>query len=270
MLIDWFTIGAQALNFLLLVWLLKHFLYRPILAAIEAREQAVAKELTGARDKLAEADRKQTDFQQKNDAFDAARAGLLQKATEEVAVARERLLDEARAAAEALGARRHEALLNDAASLHQTLLSRCREEVFAITRKTLTELATTSLEERMGEVFTRRLRELDSEARQTLGAALTTAAEPARVVSTFELPPEQRAAIQNACNETFSAAIRLRFETSPDLVSGVELSCNGLKLAWSISDYLLAMEKSVEELLLKGVQPKPRAKAAHKPARKQP
>ena len=48
MLIDWFTIGAQALNFLILVWLLKHFLYQPILNAIDEREKRIAKELADA------------------------------------------------------------------------------------------------------------------------------------------------------------------------------------------------------------------------------
>ena len=54
MLIDWFTIGAQALNFLILVWLMKRFLYKPILHAIDAREQRIARE-------LAEADKKKAD-----------------------------------------------------------------------------------------------------------------------------------------------------------------------------------------------------------------
>ena len=40
MLIDWFTVGAQVLNFLILVWLMKRFLYKPVLDAIDARETA--------------------------------------------------------------------------------------------------------------------------------------------------------------------------------------------------------------------------------------
>ena len=43
MLIDWFTVAAQALNFLILVWLMKRFLYKPILHAIDAREERIAK-----------------------------------------------------------------------------------------------------------------------------------------------------------------------------------------------------------------------------------
>ena len=48
MLIDWFTVAAQALNFLILVWLMKRFLYKPILNAIDAREKLIAKELADA------------------------------------------------------------------------------------------------------------------------------------------------------------------------------------------------------------------------------
>ena len=48
MLMDWFTIGAQALNFLILVWLMRRFLYKPILHAIDAREQRIAKEIADA------------------------------------------------------------------------------------------------------------------------------------------------------------------------------------------------------------------------------
>ena len=42
MLIDWFTVAAQAVNFLLLVWLLKRFLHKPVLAAIDEREKRIA------------------------------------------------------------------------------------------------------------------------------------------------------------------------------------------------------------------------------------
>jgi F-type H+-transporting ATPase subunit b len=70
MLIDWFTVGAQLLNFLVLAWLLKRFLYRPILDALDAREQRIAAELADADAKRAEADKARDEFQHKNEAFD--------------------------------------------------------------------------------------------------------------------------------------------------------------------------------------------------------
>ena len=249
MLIDWFTVGAQALNFLILVWLLKRFLYKPIIHAIDAREKRIATELADAGARKAEAQKERDEFQHKNDAFDQQRGTLLSKATEEAKAERQRLLDEARKAADALSAKRQETLRNDAHNLNQAISRRTQQEVFAIARKALKDLATTGLEERLGEVFTRRLREMNGPAKAGLGEALKTTSSPALVRSAFDMPPEQRATIQNALNETFSADIHLRFETVPDLVSGIELTTNGQKVAWSIADYLASLEKGVDELL---------------------
>jgi len=249
MLIDWFTVGAQLLNFLVLAWLLKRFLYRPILDALDAREQRIAAELADADAKRAEADKERDEFQHKNEAFEQQRAALLSKATDEAKVERVRLLDEARQAADALSTKRQETLRNEAHNLNQAISRRTQQEVFAIARKALSDLATTSLEERMGEVFMRRLRALDDQVKKGFVKSLNTGTGPALVRSAFDLPAEQRAAIQNALNETFSAEIQVKFETAPDLVSGIELSTNGQKVAWSIREYLASVEKGVDELL---------------------
>jgi len=233
MLIDWFTIGAQALNFLILVWLMKRYLYKPILDAIDAREKLVAAELADAAGKKAEAQKDHDDFQHKNQEFDAQRAALMSKATDEAKAERAKLLAEAQA-------------------LSKAISRRMQDSVFSITRKALTDLATVSLEERIGEVFTRRVHALNGKAKDCVATALRTSPDPALLRSAFDLPADQRAAIQNALNETFSAEVRLRFETAPDLVAGIELETNGQSVGWSIADYLASMEKSVGELLKSG------------------
>jgi F-type H+-transporting ATPase subunit b len=263
MLIDWFTVGAQALNFIILVWLLKRFLYKPILNAVDAREKRIAAELADADEKKTEAQRERDEFQRKSKEFDQQRAALLTKATDEAKVERQRLLDDARKAADALSAKRQEVLRSDAHNLNREIRRRTQQEVFAIARKALTDLAATSLEERMCEVFTRRLRTIDGKAKESLGEALKTASEPALLRSAFDLPAAQRAAIQKALNETFSADVHVRFETAPDLVSGVELSTNGLKIAWSIADYLSSLEKGVGELLKEQDNPEPKPATKH-------
>lgn len=128
------------------------------------------------------------------------------------------------------------------------------------------DLAGTSLEERLGEVFTRRLREMDARTKAGLAEALKTASDPALVRSAFDLPAEQRAAIQHALNESFSADIPVRFETAPDVISGIELIANGRKVAWSIADYLASLKKSIGKLLKE--QSKPAAKPEPKPETK--
>ena len=249
MLIDWFTVGAQALNFLILVWLMKRFLYRPILDAIDARERRIAAELADAAAKQAEAKQERDDFRQRTEAFDQQRAGLLGKARDEAKAERRRLLDEAKTAADALQAKRQQMLNNDVRELNQAISQRTRQEVFAIARKALGDLADTSLEERLGNVFAQRLRALDEATRAGLAEALRSAAGPATLRSAFDLPAPQRAAIQQALDETFPVKANLKFETAANLIGGIELTANGQKVAWSIDDYLASLEQGIRDIL---------------------
>jgi F-type H+-transporting ATPase subunit b len=271
MLIDWFTVGAQALNFIILVWLMKRFLYKPILNALDARETRIAAELADADAKKADAKAERDAFQHKNLEFDQQRAALLVKATQEAKAERHRLLGEARQAADVLSAKRQETLRSDAQHLGEAISRRTRQEVFAIARKALADLASTSLEERLAEVFIRRLRAMDGKAKAGLAEALKSAPDAALVRSAFGLPEAQRTTIQAALDATFSANIRVRFETAPDLVSGIELTANGQKVAWSIADYLVSMERGIDQLLKAeekpdgGVDVHPGSEAAPKP-----
>jgi F-type H+-transporting ATPase subunit b len=247
MLIDWFTVGAQGLNFIILVWLLKRFLYKPILKAIDAREKRIADELADAKSKQDEAAKERDDFQGKNKAFDEQRAALLAKANDEAKSEYTRLVGDARKEADGLKGKQEEALKESLAVLRKEITRRAGDEVLRIARKALADLATVSLEERMGEVFTRRLRELGGKAKQTLASAV--ASGPVVVQSAFEIPAEQRAAIQNALNETFSAAVRVRFEVGPEPVCGIELSANGEKVGWSVAEYLGSLERKLGALV---------------------
>ena len=83
--------------------------------------------------------------------------------------------------------------------------------------------------------------------------------------SAFDMPAEQHAAIQKALNETFSADIHVQFETAPELVSGIELSVEGLKVAWNIADYLATLEKSAGELLNGVAKPESKPDTKSKP-----
>lgn len=249
MLFDWFTIGAQALNFLILVWLMKRFLYRPVLNAIAVREKLIAEELADADAKKAEAQEERDEFQRKNEEFDQQRAGMMNSATDEAKSEAHRLMQEARKAADAMSAKRLATLRSDARDLNQTISLRAGQEVFAIARKALADLAGVTLEEQMSVVFIRRLGELSGEAKATLVKAIKSASEPAIVRSAFDLPEGQRTTLQDAINKIFPVELPIRFETAPDLINGIELTINGQKVAWSITYYLTALEKELDELL---------------------
>jgi len=263
--IDWFTVVAQAINFLILVWLLKRFLYKPILHAIDEREKGIATQLAEAEAKKAEAQQERDDFQHKHEAFDQECAALLKKATDEAIAERRRLLDLARKDADSLRAKRQDGLRNEQRNLSHEISRWTQKEVFAITRKTLADLAATSLEERMSEVFVGRLLGLTPAAKDQLAGALKTSPSTALVKSAFDLPPPQRNAIERAVKETFDANTQVKFQTVPELISGIELSASGQKVAWSIADYLATLEKSAGELLRVDAEPASKPDARSKP-----
>lgn len=249
MLIDWFTVVAQAINFLILVWLMKRFLYKPILHAIDQREKLIAKELADAAATKSDAQKERDEFQHKNEAFDQQRAALMSKAMDEVKVERQRLLDEARHAADDLSAKRKENLKNDARNLNQAISRRVQQEVFAISRKALTDLAGTTLEERMLDLFLSRLKGVKGEEKAQLTAAIKVTQNPVTVRTAFDLSAALSATTERAIKETFGLENQIRFETASELISGIELAMDGHKVAWSIADYLKSMGSGIAELL---------------------
>lgn len=249
MLIDWFTVIAQVINFLILVWLLKRFLYRPILNAIDAREKRIEATISDAHAKEIESQKQREEYQQKNELFDQQRSAHMNEVLEAAKAERTQLLDAARQESDDLRARLQQALRNEQLSLNEELSRRAREEVFAIARKALFDLAGTSLEQRMTEIFLDRLRELNDAQMAEVKSAFKTSSHPLLVRTAFELPAQQCAAIETVIGEILGKEKQIEFNIVPDLVSGIEISCNGRKIAWSIADYLGSLVKRVDDLL---------------------
>src|SRR5665648_685509 len=135
MLINWFTVIAQIFNFLILVFLLKHFLYKPILNAIDAREKIIEDKLAAAETDMKTAQKEQKEFKEKNQGFELQRAELFNKAEEEAKELRVGLLDAARKDAEDLQTRWEKARINNEQILNQAVRLRTEQEIFAIVRK---------------------------------------------------------------------------------------------------------------------------------------
>jgi F-type H+-transporting ATPase subunit b len=249
MLIDWFTVIAQLINFLVLVWLLKRFLYRPILNAIDAREKRIADELADADEKRAEAEQQREAFQQKNAEFDQHRTAKMSKVTKDAKAEKTRLLNEVREESDALRSKLELALKNEQLSLQDALSQRAREEVFAIARKALSDLAGASLEARMAVIFVQRLDALKDEEKASLQSAFAGSDQPLIVHTAFDLPEEQTTLIRAALKGILGDSVDIQFATEPAIVSGIEINANGQKIAWSIADYLATLTKRVNQVL---------------------
>ena len=249
MKIDWFTVIAQVLNFLLLVWLLKRFLYKPILNAIEAREKKVADQLSDAESKKMEASRELTEYQQKNAAFDQRKESMLSQAVTQSNEEKQRLLEQVRKQADDLRFQLQKAAKEQEGSLEKEIAEKAKQEVFAIARKALRDLATQDLEEQLVKRFIEKLNELSQTLKQQLNEMLQSDQKEILVKSAFDLTEKQKEEIKNELKKIHEGESLYQFETSPQLISGIELSVNGYKVSWSISEYLNSLEKNISDAL---------------------
>ena len=262
--IDWFTVAAQAINFLLLVWLMKRFLYKPVLRAIDAREKRIEEQLGDAKALKMEALKEKEEFQRKSGIFDRERTELMNAAAEKAKSEKIHLLEEARSSAEILRAKWREDLERDASRLEEDFQRRVREEVFSIVRKTLSDLAGEELESKIIDLFLRRLGKMDEEERKGLAPKTMAPDASVRLRTAFSLTEEQRNTIGQEVKKLFSLKKEPEFTVEKNLVAGMELSVSGQKISWTIDDYLLSLRESVEDLIKPGKKASPSPAGAEK------
>jgi F-type H+-transporting ATPase subunit b len=79
MSIDWITVAAQIANFLVLIWLLKRFLYRPILDGIDAREAEIKARMQEAAEAEALAKTTEASYRAQIEAMHAAQSDVSER-----------------------------------------------------------------------------------------------------------------------------------------------------------------------------------------------
>jgi F-type H+-transporting ATPase subunit b len=247
--ISWFTVVAQIINFFILVWLLRRYLYRPILKAIDEREKRIASQLNNADEKKAVAEREQDEFRRKNETFDQEKSELMTKAIAETKAEREKLFEKARNDANDLHAKLEKAWIGMDEDKKRELTQKTQQEVIAISRKVLNDLASVGLEEQSADIFIRRLKELKEEERKQFVKAFKADAKPVLIRSAFDLSERKQTEIRKAVSEITGPEAQFQFTTTPELITGIELIANGYKLAWNISAYLDSIQKTFSETM---------------------
>ena len=249
MQIDWFTFGAQIINFLILVGLLKRFLYGPIIEAMDAREARISSRLEEARTKREEAVAEKEKYQSLQEDLEQARQRELAEAEQEAQQRRQELLHEAREEVAHLEREWRTALERERESFLRELSERAVTETIAVARRALRDLADADLEAQAVEVFLKRLRTLDETERVALSEALHTNGGQAVVHSAFALSDGHRSEIRTQLAEQIGEASEVMFDADAEVGFGVELRIGERKVAWSLDSYLDALKARVRERL---------------------
>jgi len=242
-LIDWFTILAQIVNFLVLVALLKRFLWGKLTRAIDEREARVAGELAKAEQKNKEAQLLAEQLRVRASEQEQKREEMLVRAHKEADEERAKLVQDARDTALEAERRWREELDREQKAFFQELRARAAVEVLTVIRRALADLSCSELQQCAIDVFLEKLRGLDINTLRELGT------DGKQVRSAVEIPEAARKKIESVLLERLGTAPKLKYEEDPTMAWGIELRGDGRRIGWNPETYLDAMEENLKVAL---------------------
>ncbi len=253
MIVEPYTIVFQAINFLILVFLLRHFLYGPIIEAMDEREQIIVGREAEAAARTQEAEEEARSYQRRTDELSRQKDAILAEARASAEDAKHELLQEARLEVDATRHRWAQAFELEKETFVDELRRRIAQQSCFIARRCLADLADARLEELAWDVFVERMGALEEEERTKLAEALASEDPGITLRSSFDAPEEKVHAVKRTLQEILSdedVRLNLSVVADPALVCGVELETGGYRVAWSVDNYL----DGVEEQILKELE----------------
>jgi F-type H+-transporting ATPase subunit b len=248
MLIDWFTVVAQIVNFLILVALLRFFLYRRILDAIATRQAKIAAAFTEAETREREAQKTLQDHAAGLERMAAERPRRLEELEADMRQERSRMLAELRDEIEGTRDDWYRGILDDRDRLLDELEMRIAAGAEIVARAALDELADVELERLMIDALLRKLEAMEADQVGSLVATIEDS-ETVEVASSFPLPSESRSRIRDGMADRLGITARLDFRVDSSLGCGIELRADGRTVGWSLDSYLDRTRTALEDIL---------------------
>jgi F-type H+-transporting ATPase subunit b len=249
MQIDWLTVAAQIVNFLILVWLLKRFLYGRVVAAMERRESGIAESLAEAERRQAAANASAEDYERRCADLESQREEFLGEAREEADRLRKSLRDETAVEIDDLRRKWRGEVARERQAFLEDLRRETLRHVYAMARRALGDLADDDLEARMAVAFTRRLKALGDGARAALADAAAGDSAEAFMVSRFPVADEMRTRLDSAVADAVGWKVPVTYRHGDEHPCGLVLKIGGQAVSWTIESYVDDLEAEAEALI---------------------
>lgn len=248
MLINWFTVSAQIVNFIVLVILLKFFLYDKIIAGMDNRENEIKARFDAAENKEKEAQQVKEDTAREKAEFNSQKEEMLAHAKNQADKKKKILMDDAEQEIKSIKSDWLESLEKDRASFLDELRRLASRQVYALAGKIVRDLGDSDLNELISNQFLLKLNDLDEDKRQKLSSS---AAKDQNIIikSGAELSKELQENITRRLHEQTNTHCSIRYETDAGMMPGIELHCSGFEMLWRTQTYLEALEDETQKAL---------------------
>lgn len=245
MQIDWWTFVLQSVNFLVLVWLLWRFLYRPVKEIIEKRKALAEKAFAEAETKGQEAEAARRRFETDRAGLARERQTMLTKVHGELQAERETVLEQARQEAEQMVEDARKSIDEQ----RQAALVELREQAAELAAELAADLLRQAGVNASGDVFleqlSRQLAELEDDERERLRKDLAEEGARLTVVTSAPLTSEEKARWSDRLSASLDQAGKTDFISDPEILGGAELRFPHAVIRLTWADQL----RKAEELL---------------------
>jgi F-type H+-transporting ATPase subunit b len=242
--LNWSTFLLEILNFLVLLWILKRFLYRPVLDTLARRQAGIEQALQSAEATRAEALALQAQYENRLGEWGEEREAEHEKLRREMNEERQRLLA---ALAQELEREREKARVLDE-KLQADALRKYQESALAqgdrFVALMLSELAGQELETRLFELALRQIDSLPEERRDSIRLACEDAPEAAEAVTAYPLDGECRQRLTRKLGELVGMPVVCHFREDPGLLAGLRVTLGPWVFQANLQDELSSFTAS--------------------------
>jgi F-type H+-transporting ATPase subunit b len=270
MQINWFTFFAQIVNFLILVLLLRHFLYGPITKAMDEREAKLTALFVSAEEEKQHASQEIVLYRSKRSELDTDRTQILAEAETEAEEQRREMIHEGREEVESMMSRWYDEVEHERDAFLHEARERMGGMVIRTSNRVLEDVVDQPLEAQAVQQFVHQLGQLPPADRHALVESGGAFDQDVIIRSAFDLSYAQRQRLIETLSELIAAdtagngahpapqyaeEIGVRFEVAPELICGVELRVRDRRVSWSVRDYLDKLEEEMEASLMQTTEP---------------
>jgi F-type H+-transporting ATPase subunit b len=242
MTFDLTTFILEIINFLVLMWLLQRFLYKPVLRVIDERRSAVAKKVAEAQATSAEAQSLKEQYTSQLQDWEKEKAQLLESLRSELREQRKAGLEKLRLELEE-EKMKTEAILQ---SKHKSEALRFEKESLALAAKfagaVFSRLASPDLERHICKIFLDDLSKIDNDRLARISSEIQGAGDAISVTTAYPISQSLRTSITGAVNKHVGSPQTFQFNEDPALIAGIKLTAGGTVLQASLADALTFFE----------------------------
>jgi len=219
MTLDWWGLGLQAINVLILVWLLSRVFWRPIAGAITRRQDAAQAMLEEGKTAQAKADAALAEVAETRAGIAAEREAILAEAKATADTVAKAALKDAQTKADAMIAAARTAIDRYRNTARKENATRAAELSVEIAARLLGRFNTPAVQ----ATFLSHLIEAIADMSASDRTALIASADDIEIITATNPEEAERAKIEQAVKDALDGTPSVRLVTDPDLIAGLEL-----------------------------------------------